>query len=387
MRVICAILAAGAVIGSALQVRAELVSGIQAIVHDSIITHEEVEAMTAPDAEVLWRQYRDQPELFKKKVEAVRTNVLEVLLERKLILHDFKTTFAQQESAIEKEIEKNVNKEMQEEIRANYGGNRMSLIQTLQARGITLEKHRQQMHDRIIVTWLRQKNVTSEIIASPHKVEAYYLAHADNFRLGDEVKLRMIVLKSPEAGDWARTEKRAEEILAKLKEGATFAEMAGIYSEGSQRNQGGQEDWFSLSQVSKKLADPRQLNKDLADVANSLQAGQRSGVTSRSAGDDYWVCQYENGQATLGRHYVTDPVSKKVSLVEERRFESGSAATNLPPPQEFYLMLVEDKRPAHLKPLGEARDEIEKELVADERRRLETQWIERLKKKTFVRYF
>ena len=154
-------LAAGAVIGSALQACAELVSGIQAIVHDSIVTHEEVEALTAPDTEVLWRQYRDQPELFEKKRVAVRTNVLEKLLERQLILHDFKTTFSQQESTIEKEIGKNIEKEIQEEIRANYGGNRRSLIQTLQARGITLEKHRQQFHDRIIISWLRQKNVSS----------------------------------------------------------------------------------------------------------------------------------------------------------------------------------------------------------------------------------
>ena len=33
-------------------------------------------------------------------------------------------------------------------------------------------------------------------------------------------------------------------------------------------------------------------------------------------------------------------------MAEERRFESASAVTNLPPPMEFYLMLVEDKRPA-----------------------------------------
>jgi hypothetical protein len=122
-------------------------------------------------------------------------------------------------------------------------------------------------------------------------------------------------------------------------------------------------------------------------MANSLQPGQRSGVTSRSAGDDYWVCQYENGQVTLGRHYVTDPVLKKETLAEERRFESAAAATNLPPPQEFYLMLVEDKRPAHLKPLAEVREEIEKDQKMEDENRLQKQWIQRLKEKVFVRYF
>jgi hypothetical protein len=175
----------------------------------------------------------------------------------------------------------------------------------------------------------------------------------------------------------ARTDKLAGEVLAKLNEGATFVEMATVYSEGSQRKQGGDLGWWELSR----------LNRGLADTAASLQAGQHSGVMSRSAGDDYWVCQYSNGVATVGRHYVADTVLKKENLEEERRFDSATAVTNLPPPTEFYLMLVEDKRPARFKTLLEVRQQIEKDLVTQEQKRLETQWIAKLKKKTFVRFF
>jgi parvulin-like peptidyl-prolyl isomerase len=56
-------------------------------------------------------------------------------------------------------------------------------------------------------------------------------------------------------------------------------------------------------------------------------------------------------------------------------------------PEACYLMLVEDKRPEHIKPLNEVRDDIEKTLLAQEGNRLQKQWIDRLKKKTFVRYF
>ena len=82
-------------------------------------------------------------------------------------------TFGQPEkqAIVEKEINKEVDQEIAAEIRTRYGGNRMSLIQTLQAEGITLERHRQQIRDRMIVTWLRQKNISSEIIVSPHRVE------------------------------------------------------------------------------------------------------------------------------------------------------------------------------------------------------------------------
>jgi parvulin-like peptidyl-prolyl isomerase len=274
-------------------------------------------------------------------------------------------------------INKEVDQEIQAEIRSRFGGNRMLLVQTLRAEGITMERHRQQLRDRMLVTWLRQKNISSEIIVSPHRVEAYYAAHRDEFKVQEEVKVRVIALNCYGESEVARTEKLAEDILTKLKEGATFAEMATIHSEGSQRKQGGDLGWW----------EPSRLNGGLADTAVSLQAGQHSGVMSRSVGDDYWVCQYDNGVPTVGRHYVADTGLKKEVMVEERRFDSVAAATNLPPPVEFYLMLVEDKRPARFKTLMEVRERIETDLKAQEQTRLEKQWIAKLKKKTFVKVF
>ena len=43
-------LAIGAAIAAAAQVRAQLVSGIEVVVHDSIVTRQEVDAMTAQAA-------------------------------------------------------------------------------------------------------------------------------------------------------------------------------------------------------------------------------------------------------------------------------------------------------------------------------------------------
>ena len=370
-----------AVIGSAPQVLAEpeLVNGVQAVVHDSVVTFSDVEIMTMPAEKVLYDRYRAQRELFLKKRSDARNDSLEQLIERQLILRDFKTTFGQPERQviIDKEINKEVDQELDAEIRTRTGGNRMTFMQTLQAEGFTLERHRQQIRDRIIITWLRQKNISSELIVSPHRVEVYYLAHREEFKVQEEVKLRMIVLKCPGENEVTKTGKLAEDILRALKEGATFAEMATIHSEGSQRNQGGDLGWW----------EPSRLNKGLADTAVSLQAGQHSGVMSRSAGDNYWVCQYSNSVPISGRHYQADTTLKKEVVVEERRFEDAAASTNLPPPIEFFLMLVEDKRPERFKALTDVREQIEKDLLAQERNRLEKQWIDKLKKKTFVRVF
>ncbi len=385
-------LISGAVLGST-EVRAapEVVDGVNAVVHDSVVTKGEVDLMTVPAQEMLIRQYRTQPEVFLKKLSDARNDSLEQLLQRQLILHDFQVTFGQpdRKELVDKEINKDVDQELESEIRTRTGGNRMTFIQTLQAEGVTLERHRQQIRDRIIISWLRQKNISSELIASPHRVEVYYLAHRDDFKVQDEVKLRMIVLNCPGESEAPRTERLAADILTKLNEGATFAEMATIYHEGAQRSQGGDFGWYDMPRPGKPPSESgRELAKYLADTAASLQAGQHSGVLSRSApGDDYWVCQYDKGVPVLGRHYVADTVLHKENMVEERRFDSGSALTNLPPPIEFYIMLVEDKHAQRYKTLAEVRGQIEKDLLAQERTRLEKQWIDKLKKKTFVRVF
>jgi peptidyl-prolyl cis-trans isomerase SurA len=381
MRKFCAMLVGVAALALALQVRGEalLVDGVQAVVHDSIVTYMEVLNMSLPAEQVLARTYRGQFDMYQKKAVEARNDSLEQLIERQLILHDFMVTFNQPERAalIDREIKKDVDREIDAEIRTRYGGNRISFVRTLQAEGITLERHRQQIRDRNIVTWLRQKNIYSEIILSPHRVEAFYLAHRDEFKVQEELKLRIIVLKCPSEAQAPRTEKLAEDILAELQKGATFAEMATIHSEGSERSEGGDLHWW----------EPSRMVKSLADTALSLQPGQHSGVLSRSAGDDYWVCQYEKGAPTVARHYMADKVSMKENMVEERKLSSGSVLTNLPPPSEFYLLLVEDKRPARFKPLTEVREQIEKDLQTQERARLEKTWVDKLKKKTFVRVF
>jgi hypothetical protein len=313
------------------------------------------------------------------------------LIERQLILRDFKARFSQPEN--DKKINKGVDQELEGEIRARTGGNRMTFIQTLQAEGITLERYRQTLRDRIIIREMRQSYVSSEVIVSPHRVEAYYLAHREEFKVQEEAKLRMIVLKCPGDDGVTKTGKLAEDILRALKEGATFAEMATIHSEGSQRNQGGDMGWYTLSPRPRDSAAPQRdqgapvLTKYLADTAASLQAGQHSGVMSRSVGDDFWVCEYSNSVPILGRHYVADTTLNKEVMTEQRRFDDASAITNLPPPVEFYLMLAEDKRPERFKPLIEMREQIERDLRAQEQTRLQTLWVEKLKKKTFVRRF
>jgi parvulin-like peptidyl-prolyl isomerase len=301
-----------------LPLRAELADGVKAIVNDTIITYAQVEDYAAPEIDSLRRQYEDQPDMFQQKLTDTLNDALEQLVERQLILRDFDVEGYKLPDSV-------VDGLVQDRIREQFG-DRITLMKTLQARDETFEKFREDIRDQYIVSALRNKNISQEIVISPYKVENYYLAHQDDFKVEDEVKLRMIVLNknSPDDKD---TRRMADEILTDIKGGASFDQMASVYSQGSQKNQSGDWGWVERSV----------LRKELADVAFTLKAGQNSGVIET--------------------------------------------------PEACYLMLVEQTRPTHVKPLGEVRDEIENTLRVQEQATIEKQWIDSLKKKTFIRYF
>ena len=78
---------------------------------------------------------------------------------------------------------------------------RVTLMKTLQAEGETFESFRKDVRDQTIETFMRSKNIAQEIVISPYKVENYYQTHQDDFKVEDEIKLRMIVLNKTSTDD------------------------------------------------------------------------------------------------------------------------------------------------------------------------------------------
>ena len=131
------------------------------------------------------------------------------------------------------------------------------------------------------------------------------------------------------------------------------------------------------------------MSAGFADVAAGLDAGKHSGVFSKTRENDnsYWIYFYDTaGKITRSRKYSIK--EGKESFVEEKPLENQANHDGLPAlPQEFYLLQVDEKKIAHTRPINELRDEIEKDLVVQERAQLRTRWVERLKAKSFVRRF
>jgi hypothetical protein len=339
---------------------------IAAIVNGAVITFRDVQDFTAQAMDVLYRTYGNNPAVLDQRERDTFSDGLEQLLENQLILDDFKSAGGVlPDSYIDDEIKDHIRKKF---------GDRVTLTKTLQAQGITFETYRKRTHDDIIIKYMRQKNVSAAILISPQKIERFYATNLANFKLGAQVKLRMIVLNRSTVESVDEVRKLAQEIQAKVEQGASFAEMASVYSTGSQRQEGGDWGWVESNK----------LNKGLSDVAFSLNAGQRSPVIAVARQDGfYWTYQYDkNGVLTTSRKYT-----EKDAFVEEKKYAGQDGIPNLPAPQEFYLMLVENKQVARVKGISEVREEIEGTLIAQERARLQRNWITRLRSKAYVRYF
>ncbi len=304
--------------GWAQDTRSFVVNSIAVIVNDKVITRKDVDMMTRDEEGFLRRRYAAQPEVLKEKLNTLFVERLEELVEHQLVLHEFDTLGRPlPESYIENRLNDDIKK----------FGDRLTLTKTLQSQGLTFESYRQKVREKTILDLMWSAKVPRDPVISPTRIENYYQANREKFHLEDQVKLRMIVLTNRPNETAYSPAQLARDIARKIDEGASFAEMARIYSQGSQAADGG--DWG--------LVERKVLREDLAKVAFSLQPGQRSEVMDTPSG--------------------------------------------------VYLMLVEESKPAHIRPISEMREEIESTLKGEESQRLRRQFVDRLKKKSFVRYF
>lgn len=297
----------------------ELVNGIVAIVNETIITEKEARQFIEPAIIALERQPGLTRQSYNERAMEIYKDGLSQLIERQLTLDDFKAAgYSFPDSIIEDFV--------QDRIRERYG-DRVKLIKTLEAQNMTYDQFRTDIRDQFIVEQMNLKNIASAVIISPFKIETYYKEHQDHFKLPDQVRLRMIELRKRDGGDPEAVRRLAREIEAKLAAGAKFTEMATVYSDGSQKRDGGDLGWVNRSV----------LRKEFADATASLKPAQRTGV---------------------------------IDLADA-----------------CFLLQVEEVKAAQVRPVSEVRDEIEKTLLNQERARLQKKYVERLKKKSFVRFF
>ena len=169
---------------------AELVSAVQVVVNDDVITYGEITDALSP--RLPSRENTDQAEWEKNAVQ-LKNNVVQSLVERDLIVHAFLSEGYQTnllESFIDDRIRDNIKRE--------YYGDRWRLIETLQKEGLTYEDYRRREREKFIIAYMVDQNTSpKKVLISPLKIQNYYDAHKDEFKVADQVKVKMIAINQP----------------------------------------------------------------------------------------------------------------------------------------------------------------------------------------------
>jgi len=102
-------------------------------------------------------------------------------------------------------------------------------------KGAEIEEKLQDLKKRLIVESFLKKKVEAESKVSDEDLKKFYEQNKDKFKSGEQIKASHILVK---------TEKEAKDILAKLKSGGNFEELAKKNSVDSSAAKGGDLGWF-----------------------------------------------------------------------------------------------------------------------------------------------
>jgi peptidyl-prolyl cis-trans isomerase D len=129
---------------------------------------------------------------------------------------------------------------------------------------------------RVRYVLIDMDRVRAQVKLSEDDLKQYYSQHISDYQVSDRVKVSHILFKTegktPE--EIATVEKTAREVLAKIKAGADFGEMAKKYSEDSSAAKGGEIGWIVRGQTV----------KEFEDAAFAMKPGQVSDLIKTTYG-------------------------------------------------------------------------------------------------------
>jgi parvulin-like peptidyl-prolyl isomerase len=211
-------------------------------------------------------------------------------------------------------------------INDRFKNDRTAFLEALAEDRMTMDDWREETKNRLIVNVMRRREVVDRVVITPRAVRDLYESRMSEYQVSEQIRLSMIVLhKGATSDDQAVKRKEAKQIREKLLAGGDFAELAKANSEGYKAADGGDQGWM----------DPKSLRKELAEAVTALEPGRISDIIE--TGDD------------------------------------------------FYILKVEAKKNASVIPFDDVRTRIEEELRKAEELRMYNAWIERLRKKFYVK--
>ena len=379
-----AVLAVAMLVFTGASPAAEIVDGVAAIVNDKVITYSQVRGFVQPVAQQLRRNFSGQD--LVDQVRKAEMDALNQLIERALIIQEFNEKgYKIPETTIEQQIN--------DIISSDYGGNRAAFVKTLEAENLTLSQYRDQVRERVIIQAMRGHKTQQTIVVSPYKMEKYYSENLDQYKVGEQIKLRMIFIKRgepvPATSVAEQSPPTSSNQLSQTNSETTAAtSTTTVLTASEAATTNGTTTAFATEtntpMVAKEPATPApvDLQRRLADeILAKLNAGDSfesmarvysEGKEAKEGGDWGWI-----GKDVLRKELNEIAFSLK----------AGQHSSVIETAEGYYILQVEDVKTAHTVALAEVRDDIEKILLQQQRARMQEEWVKDLRAKAYIHLF
>lgn len=144
----------------------------------------------------------------------------------------------------------------------------------LGASGIRFEDFREDTRSQMIMSQLQAREVIKNITVTEPEIKRFLSRESDSLIERTDVRLSHILVAVPETASGEEQEqarKKAQAIVAKLRAGGDFGQVARAESQGQQTQEGGDLGWFAMADVP-SLA--QEVSRSLAkgEVSNPLRS-------------------------------------------------------------------------------------------------------------------
>jgi peptidyl-prolyl cis-trans isomerase SurA len=244
--------------------RTDLLDRIVAVVNKEVITQFELDDRIA----------RVQKEIQRRGASGVaRTEIEHQVLDR-LVIEKVQLQYARETGmrVDDLELDRTVNRVAE--------NNKLTLTefrQKLESDSIPFDRFREELRNEILLTRLRDREVTSKLTVSEGEIDNLILEQSEKKEVGTEYNIAHILVRVPEQATPAQVEARrarAQEVLKRLKEGADFTQIAATYSDAPDALQGGAIGWRGQ----------QRLPELFVEALSGLAPGGVSGVFRSPAG-------------------------------------------------------------------------------------------------------
>ncbi len=206
-----------------------------------------------------------------------------------------------------------------------FNGNRAAFLDALAEERLSLDDYRQMTRESLAILLLRRQEVDARVRIGPREALDYYERNLDRYRTPELLRARLIVVRAGATEEERAVKRREAERLRAAAAGEDFGALAKAHSEGARAAEGGDTGWIP----------PTALRREIAEAAMRLAPGEISEI--------------------------------------------------LETPEDFFIVYLEGRRKASVRPFAEVREEIERALRRAEEQRLHERWIAQLRERHFVR--